>query len=224
MMSTFSNLTYTGSLYLQKNILTSEARMPGRFWMMRRMFLRTTYWTSDSLESRVTSGGFNFLAKVRSVSVLSTYSMHARTTLMAASTTAGLACDNRAVTRSVMDSASLELEGTYTERASKMKTWPHSLHSLRAAKSLGIVALFSKSSKSFPSVSAISDKPATALATTMGLGSDNMSFKMSMNPWSSTSSGLISYTLGMQIAAVLRTYGSGSWQHFRRGSKRYSTT
>jgi len=86
--------------------------MPGRFCTMSRMFRRDTYWTSGSLESRVTSGGFSFLASIRSTSVLSTYSMLFRMTLIAASTTAGFACESRAVTRSVMDSASPLLAGT----------------------------------------------------------------------------------------------------------------
>mmetsp|Transcript_90941 Transcript_90941/g.278402 ORF Transcript_90941/g.278402 Transcript_90941/m.278402 type:complete len:268 (-) Transcript_90941:363-1166(-) len=224
MMSTFSSFTYTGSLYLQKNILTSAARMPGRFWTMSRMFRSETYWTSGSLDSNVTRGGFSFLASTRNISEFSTNSMAFRMTLMAASTTAELACDRRAVTRSVMDSASLLLEGSYVASASRMKTWPHSLHSLSAANSLGMVALLSRSMRSLPSVSEISASPATAFATTMGFGSDSMSFKISMKPWSSTNSGLMSYTLGMQIAEVLRTYGSGSWQHFRSGSSKYSVT
>mmetsp|Transcript_76810 Transcript_76810/g.212226 ORF Transcript_76810/g.212226 Transcript_76810/m.212226 type:complete len:275 (-) Transcript_76810:546-1370(-) len=223
-MSTFSSFTYTGSLYLQKNIFTSAARMPGRFCTISRMFRKETYWVSGSLESNVTKGGFSFLASMRNTSVLSTYSIAFRMTLIAASTTAGFTCERRAVTRSVMDSASPLLEGTYVESASRMKTWPHSLHSFSAASSFGIVALLSRSSKSRPHVSAISARPATAFATTIGFGSDNMSFKISMNPWSSTSSGLMSYTLGMHMAEVFRTYGSGSWQHLRSGSKRYSVT
>mmetsp|Transcript_55799 Transcript_55799/g.158447 ORF Transcript_55799/g.158447 Transcript_55799/m.158447 type:complete len:250 (-) Transcript_55799:645-1394(-) len=192
MMSTFSSFTYTGSLYLQKNIFTSEARMPGRFCTMSRMFLRDTYWTSGSLERSVTSGGFSFLASIRRTSVLSTYSMLLMMTLMAASTTAGFAWDSRAVTRSVIPSASPLLVGAYVDRESKMKTWPHSLHSFRAASSFGMVALLSRSIRSRAHVSEISARPATALATTIGFGSDSMSFRISMNPWSSTSSGFMS--------------------------------
>mmetsp|Transcript_67868 Transcript_67868/g.196515 ORF Transcript_67868/g.196515 Transcript_67868/m.196515 type:complete len:250 (-) Transcript_67868:538-1287(-) len=192
MMSTFSNFTYTGSLYLQKNILTSAARIPGRFWTISRMFRKDTYWTSGSLERSVTRGGLSFLASTRKVSELSMLSMHMSTTLIAAKTTAGFAWDSRAVTRSVMDSASPLPEGLYVASASKMNTWPHSLHSFSAARSLGMVALFSRSRRSFLNVSEISAKPATALATTIGFGSDSMSFKISMKPWSSTSSGLIS--------------------------------
>mmetsp|Transcript_55094 Transcript_55094/g.155004 ORF Transcript_55094/g.155004 Transcript_55094/m.155004 type:complete len:240 (-) Transcript_55094:575-1294(-) len=182
MMSTFSSFTYTGSLYLQKNIFTSDARMPGRFCTIRRMFRRDTYWTSGSLERSVTSGGLSFFASMRSTSELSTRSIVFMMTLIAASTTAGLAWESRAVTRSEIDSASPLLEGMYVESASRMKTWPHSLHSFSAASSFGIVALLSRSSKSLPHVSEISARPATAFATTIGFGSDNMSFRISMKP------------------------------------------
>mmetsp|Transcript_43958 Transcript_43958/g.127117 ORF Transcript_43958/g.127117 Transcript_43958/m.127117 type:complete len:208 (-) Transcript_43958:565-1188(-) len=205
MMSTFSSLRYTGSLYLQKNIFTSLARIPDRFCTMSRMFRSETYCVSGSLERSVTRGGFSFFANIRLTSELSTNSMHLMITLIAARTTAGFTCESRAVTRSVMDSASPLLAGVYVESASRMKTWPHSLHSFSAARSFVIVALLSRSSRSFPQVSAISARPATAFATTIGLPSPSMSFKISMKPWSSTSSGLMSYTFGMQMAEVLRT-------------------
>ena len=34
------------------------------FWTMRLMFLRATYWTSGSPDSRVTRGGESFFSRV----------------------------------------------------------------------------------------------------------------------------------------------------------------
>mmetsp|Transcript_16543 Transcript_16543/g.44783 ORF Transcript_16543/g.44783 Transcript_16543/m.44783 type:complete len:250 (+) Transcript_16543:1663-2412(+) len=192
MMSTFSSFTYTGSLYLQKNIFTSFARIPGRFCTISLMFRSATNCTSGSSESSVTNGGFNFLHKARTVSLLSMHSMHFMTTLMAARTTAGLAWESRAVMRSVSTSASLLSVGVYAANASRINTWPHSLHSFSAASSFGMVGLWSRSSSSRPEDSLISARPATAFATTMGFGSDTISFRISTKPWSPTSSGLIS--------------------------------
>lgn len=56
MISSFSTLTYGGSLYLQKKTRISLARISGRFWRRRLMFRRATHWTSGGDEMRVTDG------------------------------------------------------------------------------------------------------------------------------------------------------------------------
>ena len=69
-----------------------------------------------------------------------------------------------------------------------MKTWPHSVHSFKAVSSLLMVAAFiSISGRPVGEASLISDKAATALATTMGFESLNSSLSESKNPCSSTS-------------------------------------
>lgn len=55
-------------------------------------------------------------------------------------------------------------------------TWPHSVHSLSARSSLATVAWVS-SSTGLPDSSWISDRAATALATTMGLASPIRSWR-----------------------------------------------
>ena len=111
-------------------------------------------------------------------------------TLTADRTTAALAWDSRGVTRShtlqttntnthkhdvttqpiqctLHLCASLSSEGVYTAMESRMKTCPHSVHSLRAVRSLLIVGV-SRSERvvALWDVSPISAKAATALATT----------------------------------------------------------
>jgi hypothetical protein len=44
-----------GSLYLQKNTLTSFLRTAGRLWMMSKMLRSATYCTSGPDDNRVTS-------------------------------------------------------------------------------------------------------------------------------------------------------------------------
>ena len=56
MISSFASFTYIGSLYLQKNTLTSFFSTEGLRWMMRRIFRNATYWTSGPDESNVTVG------------------------------------------------------------------------------------------------------------------------------------------------------------------------
>ena len=54
MISSFSTLTYGGSLYLQKNTLISLARMSGRFWRSKLIFRSATHWTSGADDINVT--------------------------------------------------------------------------------------------------------------------------------------------------------------------------
>jgi hypothetical protein len=54
-MSSFSTLTYGGSLYLQKNTLISLAKVSGRFCRRRLMFRKATHWISGAEEIRVTA-------------------------------------------------------------------------------------------------------------------------------------------------------------------------
>jgi hypothetical protein len=56
MISSFAIFTYTGSLYLQKNALTSFFSTAGRRWMISRMFRSATYCTSGPDESSATGG------------------------------------------------------------------------------------------------------------------------------------------------------------------------
>lgn len=85
-----------------------------------------------------------------------------------------------------------------------MKTCPHSVHSFKAVRSLLIVVVLNSKNKHYIQIrifflqslptngwpvgllSLISDKAATAFATTIGLESLNSSFNCSKNPWSST--------------------------------------
>lgn len=76
---------------------------PDLFWTMRLIFLRATYWTSGSPESRVTSGGDSFFSSVLQQSdSLGRSSRNFISTLTADSTTAELAWERRGVTRSQM--------------------------------------------------------------------------------------------------------------------------
>lgn len=57
MISSFSTLTYSGSLYLQKKTRISFDRMSDRFCRRRLIFLRATHWTSGGEDKSVTNGG-----------------------------------------------------------------------------------------------------------------------------------------------------------------------
>lgn len=57
---------------------------------------------------------------------------------------------------------------------------------------------------------------------TMGLESEMRSFRVSKNPWSSTSWAFMSWSFATHTAAVFLTYGSSSFKHFRKGSHKYS--
>mmetsp|Transcript_72526 Transcript_72526/g.161159 ORF Transcript_72526/g.161159 Transcript_72526/m.161159 type:complete len:257 (+) Transcript_72526:2049-2819(+) len=213
-----------GSLYLQKKTLISCARMLGRFCTIRLMLRSATYWISGSEERRVTRGGAIFLYRALSASWDVIRSMYLIMTLTADSTTAEFACWRRGVTRSIIDSASRLSFGMYSASESRMKTWPHSVHSFSAANIFCSVAvLIWNTCCPISDVSAISARDATAFDTTIGLESPSKSYTMSRNPWSSTSSPLMSYNFATHTAAVLRTYGSSSFRHFRRGSHKYST-
>ena len=61
MISSFSTLTYSGSLYLQKNTRISLDKISGHFYKSRFMFRKATHWTSGGEERRVTRGGAIFL-------------------------------------------------------------------------------------------------------------------------------------------------------------------
>ena len=94
-ISSFSILTYIGSLYLQKKTyrkihycvkehnvtwsknkssknvtLISWASIVGLFWTIKLMFLKATYWISGSADRRVTRGGAIFLQRFLTTSVL----------------------------------------------------------------------------------------------------------------------------------------------------------
>mmetsp|Transcript_32481 Transcript_32481/g.85523 ORF Transcript_32481/g.85523 Transcript_32481/m.85523 type:complete len:255 (-) Transcript_32481:304-1068(-) len=210
-----------GSLYLQKNTLISCSRICGRFCTIRLMFRSATYWISGSEFSRVTSGGASLRQSWRTVSWFEMRSRYESTTLTALSTTAELACCRRGTTRSMMPSASCPLAGVYLASESRMKTCPHSLHSLSAARSFWsteVVIIMT----SLPLRSWISLSAATVLATTDGFESQIKSRRMSRKPRSSTISELMSYSLVTQMAAVLRTYGLSSRRQRCSGSQRYS--
>ena len=104
-----------------------------------------------------------------------------------------------------------------------MKTWPHSVHSLSAARSLyTLFALSWKISPGEDDASLISVSAATAFATTIGLLSARSSLSWSMKPRSSTRVGFMSCSFATHIAAVFRTYGSSSTRVRCNGSHRYS--
>mmetsp|Transcript_16557 Transcript_16557/g.45614 ORF Transcript_16557/g.45614 Transcript_16557/m.45614 type:complete len:200 (-) Transcript_16557:679-1278(-) len=198
-----------GSLYLQKKTLISFSRMWGRFCTMRLMLRSATYWISGSELSRVTRGGASLRVRARMASLRMLEgppmsSMYDKITLTALITTAELACWRRGVTRSMMPSASRPSAGVYLARESRIKTCPHSVHSFRAASSFCRTAAETFMT-SLPEASAISERAATALATTEGLLSEMRSWRVSKNPRSTTSSGAISYSFATQTAAVLRT-------------------
>lgn len=54
MISSFSTLTYGGSLYLQKKTRISFERASGRFCRIRLILRRATHWTSGAEETSVT--------------------------------------------------------------------------------------------------------------------------------------------------------------------------
>mmetsp|Transcript_15297 Transcript_15297/g.49943 ORF Transcript_15297/g.49943 Transcript_15297/m.49943 type:complete len:257 (-) Transcript_15297:356-1126(-) len=213
-----------GSLYLQKKTLISCSKILARFCTIRLMLRSATYWISGSDDRSVTRGGAIFLYSGLSASCEVIRSMYRIITLTADRTTAELACCSRGVTRSMIDSASRASDGLYRARESRMKTCPHSVHSLSAASIFCRVdVLIWKTCRPMVDVSEISASVATALETTIGLESPSRSYTISRKPWSSTSSPLMSYSLATHTAAVLRTYGSSSFRHLRSGSHRYST-
>ena len=63
MMSSFSTLTYGGSLYLQKNTRISLDNVSGRFCSRRLIFRSATHWTSGADEMSVT--GISFVCRCR---------------------------------------------------------------------------------------------------------------------------------------------------------------
>jgi hypothetical protein len=143
-----------------------------------------------------------------------------RSTRMVDRTTAELACASRGATRSAILSASRASAGLYFDRACNMNTCPHlrllvaagiscrvkaySVQSFKAARRMRKLSLLILKTSSLL-VSSISERAATALATTMGLESAKSSRSMSRKPCVSTSSGLMSHTLATHTAAVLRT-------------------
>lgn len=56
-----SNINFTAGKNMTEPLLFVITHL---FWTIRLMFLRATYWTSGSPESKVTSGGDNFFSKV----------------------------------------------------------------------------------------------------------------------------------------------------------------
>ena len=68
------------------------------------------------------------------------------------------------------------------EIASKITTWPHSVHSDKAASSLEIVSSSNSKSSGLLLVSLISVREAIALAATIGFESPTMSCRISMKP------------------------------------------
>mmetsp|Transcript_24987 Transcript_24987/g.77151 ORF Transcript_24987/g.77151 Transcript_24987/m.77151 type:complete len:259 (+) Transcript_24987:3237-4013(+) len=214
-----------GSLYLQKKTLTSPSRMRGSDCTMRLMFRNATYVISSKSEfSNVTNGGASFFRKFATASSSRPTNVFAyfRITFTADMTTAELACCKRGLTRSMIEVASLASRGEYFARASKIDTWPHSVHSFRAANNFCSADGDNSSTASSPDVSAISFSAATAFATTVGFGSATMSRNVSTKPRSTTSSGCMSYSFATHIAAVFRTYGSSSFKAPISGSHRYS--
>lgn len=101
---------------------TSLARMPGYFCTMRLMFRNATYCISASAPRSVTNGAANFFGRPARSGPSPTADMFFRMTLIAASTTAELACWRRGNMRSMMLSASLESTARYCARESRMKT------------------------------------------------------------------------------------------------------
>mmetsp|Transcript_34050 Transcript_34050/g.109304 ORF Transcript_34050/g.109304 Transcript_34050/m.109304 type:complete len:204 (-) Transcript_34050:513-1124(-) len=202
-----------GSLYLQKNTLTSPSKILGSDWTTRLMLRKATYVISSRSEfNKVTNGGASFFRKFAMASSSSSSSGFSEATLedddpeddparnltyfkitfTADMTTAEFACWSRGETRSMMDVASLASTGEYLARASKIETCPHSVHSLRAASNFWRAELDSSMTASSPEVSAISFRAATALATTVGFGSATRSRSVSTKPLSTTRSGWMS--------------------------------
>jgi hypothetical protein len=150
--------------------------------------------------------------------------MYCKMTLIADKTTAEFACCSRGMTRSIIRSASFASSGTYFASASRMDTWPHSVHSFKAAKSFCNFAedIPMTSSVELFSSSAISLRAATAFATTVGFASATKSRNKSRKPRSFTKSGEMSCNFATQTAAVFRTYGSSSLRARSNGSHKYS--
>ena len=158
MISSFSILTYSGSLYLQKNTRNSLARMSGRFCKSRLMFRRATHWISGAEETRVTArrqsgsnaedltkGRGHFARKgfdelfatnildmdhdhLHMVNAVHSVSL----TLTAPRTTAALTCWNCGRTLSQICSLSLSSTALYRANVVKIAIRPHSEHSLSA--------------------------------------------------------------------------------------------
>lgn len=94
-----------------KHFKITKSLFPHLFWTIRLMFLRATYCTSGSPDSRVTSGGANFFSSILQQSEsLGNSSRNFIRTFTAESTTAELAWDSRGVTRSQMLGAERENE------------------------------------------------------------------------------------------------------------------
>ena len=127
------------------------------------------------------SGGASFLQMLPTVSADWMGSRYMRMILTAESTTAGFWWLRRGLTRSMMFSASRGSDGTYLASESRMKTWPHSVHSFSAASSFCSTAEVT-SNTSLPDASWISFSAATALATTVGFASESRSRTWSMKP------------------------------------------
>mmetsp|Transcript_16996 Transcript_16996/g.27618 ORF Transcript_16996/g.27618 Transcript_16996/m.27618 type:complete len:251 (-) Transcript_16996:397-1149(-) len=210
-----------GSLYLQKKTLISCSRICGCRCTIRLMLRRATYCISGAALSRVTSGGASLRRSPRRKASSSMADMQFRTTLAALMTTAAFACCRRGVTRSTTPCACAASAGAYRARASRMYTWPHSVHSFSAASSFCSTPVVTCST-SWPEASATSASAATALATTVGFASHSRSRSTSRNPRSRTRVGARSKSLATHTAAVLRTYGSSSRRARLSGSQRYS--
>lgn len=196
MISTFSTLTYNGSLYLQKKTRISLESNSGRFCSNKLIFRRETHWTSGGEDSSVTSGGaiLRTSCLMRSsrltclMWIMITWdrrvnnvvgNIQSKATLTAASTTLPFTCWNWGTTRSHICSLSFSSCVSNRARAFKIATLPHSEHSLSAIKSLvRIVEVIVK----YPGSEAeregcwdeaeiwISERAATVLATTCQMG------------------------------------------------------
>ena len=75
MISNFSTLTYSGSLYLQKKTLISFDKISVRFCSRRLMFRNATHCTSGGEDNSVTRGGAIFLTNCLTSSSLLTLRM-----------------------------------------------------------------------------------------------------------------------------------------------------
>lgn len=105
-------------------------------WIIKLIFRKATYYISGSADRRVTNGGAIFRLSYAITSSDYRRETIFKMTFTADSTTAEFACCSRGVTRSMMDSASFESVASYSAKVSRRKTWPHSVHSLRAASIL----------------------------------------------------------------------------------------
>mmetsp|Transcript_2984 Transcript_2984/g.5869 ORF Transcript_2984/g.5869 Transcript_2984/m.5869 type:complete len:221 (+) Transcript_2984:1822-2484(+) len=217
MTSSFSSLTYKGSLYLQKKCRMCLSSRCFSFCTMREMLRSATYCSSGLSPERMVIRGFGIFSRKTYVRMLlfSTTSRYLMMTFTADIATAELAWMSRGTTRSITVSACLAV-GLYLARQSRIEICPHSVHSFMAESNL-----FSMSGvilkTSFEVDSAISASAATALATTIALWSEISDLRVFRNPCSSTESGDISNSFATHTAAVFLTYGSGSLSPFASG-------